>query len=656
MSTTQRLYLPAVDGGEVEEREKYRPGGYHPIHFNDHLGPNKRFLVVHKLGWNVNSTEWLCLDKRTMCHRSVKVMVAEQSVEDCPELQVLNALSEVSRNELEENCVAIPKEHFWVEGPNGRHLCFVSDLYGPSLYLDSPLGTGIHTPGILTDFTFQICKGIQYLHTKGICHGDLKPSNVRMRLHQYTLMELPYDRLDRYLGPRRHEPLLTPSGSSPGSHGPKYLALPVSLDKLEEKCRAAKVAIVDFSHSFHHSNPPKITRWNRQYAGPEFLFTETVSGFPRDIWALACTIYEIRTQKPFVSEYQDYTSLIRHMELLFGPLPTEYRGVAGSYLEGDKARRNVSAGKKGDSDHSQVSDDSHPDPSQLLSLTPEEERREREELLKVLGATTWSDPLQASLGEERRCYVREESYTPYTSSDDSDSEYDSDESISSQVSEDEFSQEGLDRLTNPDLQGSKVKEGSASRHSDEGDEETPVPRSPCTPVDQPRQLENKEQLTVSKSPTEVCTAHQEHEPGDDGADEAPTRPTPLEWLDQVEVVEVELVGVEDDTPERGPKRRRLDRQPAPKEIEYVERVVTMPKEEVLVLSDLLLRMFKHDPKERIDIDTVVNHEFWGDRRDRWLVTGDDSDEEIPDPISSRTRSRASKTEQGAESGSPQVSN
>ncbi|OTB19748.1 hypothetical protein K445DRAFT_53149 [Daldinia sp. EC12] len=176
MKPFQRLYQRAVeDTGELEERERYRPGGYHPIHFNDDLGPNERFNVIHKLGWSINSTVWLCFDKKSRYYRSVKVMTAEESKEDCPELRIMKALGDISSGELEDNYIIIPREHFWIQGPNGRHLCLVSDLLGPSLFWNSPLGTGIHTPEILTDLSFQVSKGLQYLHKKGICHGGRHP-------------------------------------------------------------------------------------------------------------------------------------------------------------------------------------------------------------------------------------------------------------------------------------------------------------------------------------------------------------------------------------------------------------------------------------------------------------------------------------------------
>lgn len=35
---------------DVEDREDYRPGGFHPVHLGDTIGKDSRFRVIHKLG------------------------------------------------------------------------------------------------------------------------------------------------------------------------------------------------------------------------------------------------------------------------------------------------------------------------------------------------------------------------------------------------------------------------------------------------------------------------------------------------------------------------------------------------------------------------------------------------------------------------------
>ena len=40
----ERGWLP-----DAEDREEYRPGGFHPVHIGDRFGTAGRFRVIHKL-------------------------------------------------------------------------------------------------------------------------------------------------------------------------------------------------------------------------------------------------------------------------------------------------------------------------------------------------------------------------------------------------------------------------------------------------------------------------------------------------------------------------------------------------------------------------------------------------------------------------------
>ncbi|KAI1137797.1 kinase-like domain-containing protein [Hypoxylon sp. FL0543] len=621
MGSNKRLYYAVGDDGEhVEDREKYRPGGYHPIHFDEYIDSNKRFQVLHKLGWGESSTVWLCYDEKVRYYRSVKVMTSEASVEECRELQITKTLAHVDYKELRDNYIALPREHFWIEGPNGRHLCFVSDLLGPSLSRNSPDGMGIHTPDSLTDLAFQ--------------------------LNKFTVMELTDRQLNRYLGPRQYQPLEAISREGPKPHGPDYLALPVSLDKLERKCRTGRVAIVDFGDSFQCSNPPSSSKWHRQYAGPELLFTDSLGGLPRDIWALACTIYEIKLQTQLFSKYESYTSLIRQMEVWFGPLPAEYRKLARSHLERDKEQRPLPSNKGGSSGNVSPTEDKILDSSRPISLSLDEERRMRE---MFVGKSGWAEPLQASLGKERDCYIPVMNNEAYSSSDDTDFETDRSQlSRLDQASEDERSEQ--DMYTQADIVYGEVNiEGDLS--SEESSAEikkgmpSPLLQTPRTPEGEVEQSENDTQLAAPTS-TEVGTALQDRGSNKSEADSVRSSSSPRKLLGKREANESMSDG--------GTKRQRTGGPAIEENSKWVKRVISMPREEVLLLSGLLLRMFKHDPKERIDIDAVVNHDFWGDRRDDLPTDSGNSIEQNPDPISSRTRSRALDIKRETESGSPKI--
>ncbi|KAI2465853.1 kinase-like domain-containing protein [Annulohypoxylon bovei var. microspora] len=638
MEPIQRLYCVAGDDTlDVEDRERYRPGGYHPVHLNDYLDPENRFQVIHKLGWGISSTVWLCYDDKSRSYRSIKIMTAEESAEECRELQILKNLAHIGYNELRDNYINLPREHFWVDGPNGRHICFVSDLLGPSLFMDHPDGMGIHTPELLTDLTFQVCKGLHYLHKKGICHGDLRPSNILMQLNTYTVMELTDRKINKYLGPREYVPLATLSGKDPKPHGPSYLVFPASLDILQRKCQTREVAIVDFTDSFYSSNPPTSPKWNRQYAAPELLFTKTLSGLPQDIWALACTIYEVKLRTPLFSEYQDYTSLIRQIELWFGPLPAEYRQLARAYLERDKEQRLMFRKTKENSDATQsLLEERVPNTDQPLSLSVEEEQHMRD---MAIGKTDWSNPLQVSLGEERGCSIYERNYGGYTSSDDTDSESgNSDHTNQDCISEDEGSKEDI--YAQADIIFDKVESENLALEDLEGvtkrKSTSPLPQNANTSGNRSEQSHEENSPATPTSPTEGNVASLDHDLSGSETDSATSAMILQELLRKRDL---------DESSEDGDaKRQRTSEDPIKKGGEWVKRVVSMPEAEVLLLSDLLLRMFKHDPKERIDIDAVVNHDFWGDRRHNWPVNHDALIEHIPDPVSSRTRSHISKVE------------
>jgi hypothetical protein len=64
----------------VEDVERYEPGGFHPIHTGDHFR-DKRYKVIHKLGTGGFSTVWLARDTELSRYVSLKIVSAEASKE-----------------------------------------------------------------------------------------------------------------------------------------------------------------------------------------------------------------------------------------------------------------------------------------------------------------------------------------------------------------------------------------------------------------------------------------------------------------------------------------------------------------------------------------------------------------------------------------------
>ena len=167
-----RYRLPHLDN--VEDVENYRKGGFHPIHLGDAL-KGGRYCVLHKLGFGGFSTVWLARDKLQDRLVSLKVLTAEASGQH-KELRLLRRLDEhVRADPLRGSIIAI-LDDFTIEGPNGTHLCYVSQPGGPSLSAvsDSPgeiAGTRRLRAPVARKLAQQLAKAVAFIHDVGIVHG-----------------------------------------------------------------------------------------------------------------------------------------------------------------------------------------------------------------------------------------------------------------------------------------------------------------------------------------------------------------------------------------------------------------------------------------------------------------------------------------------------
>lgn len=125
----KRQYKPSAFN-DIEDIEDYVPGGFHPIHIGDIL--DHRYEVLHKLGYGGFSTIWLANDVESSQYVASKVIRAEQS-QNCTELVILETLESGPSEDPGKNHVASLLTNFHFDGPNGRHLCLVSEVAGPSI-------------------------------------------------------------------------------------------------------------------------------------------------------------------------------------------------------------------------------------------------------------------------------------------------------------------------------------------------------------------------------------------------------------------------------------------------------------------------------------------------------------------------------------------
>ena len=169
-----RYRIPHLNN--VEDVEKYRSGGYHPIHLGDTF-KGGRYHILHKLGYGGFSTVWLARDKNQDRLVSLKVLTAEASQQPT-ELKLLQYLDEYAQGNPWRSSIIACLDNFTFEGPNGIHLCYVLQPGGPSISAisDSPgeiAGTRrLRTP-LARKLARQLVKAVSFMHDIGIIHGGI---------------------------------------------------------------------------------------------------------------------------------------------------------------------------------------------------------------------------------------------------------------------------------------------------------------------------------------------------------------------------------------------------------------------------------------------------------------------------------------------------
>lgn len=118
---------------EVENVNRYRPGGYHPTHISDKFHIDK-YVVANKLGHGTSSTVWLA--QNTLIdgeYVALKILTAE-ALKTTNEHTIRAYLESKSNPQHSGHAyVALSLGWYYFLGPNGYHLCLVGEVVGCNL-------------------------------------------------------------------------------------------------------------------------------------------------------------------------------------------------------------------------------------------------------------------------------------------------------------------------------------------------------------------------------------------------------------------------------------------------------------------------------------------------------------------------------------------
>lgn len=188
-STPEFLYRqPRMS--RIEDVEKYVPGGYHPVDIGDEIGTADgvhRYAVLHKLGYGGFSTVWLVRSCHDRHYYALKVLCANPPSTECKELR---AMKHLQRTGGQHPCIIKLHSSFEITGPNGRHICLVFPVLGPSL------GDHAVMESLSSAARYKVCRqiasGVAFLHAQGLCHSGKNCSNLPLQGHfiQLTVFKI----------------------------------------------------------------------------------------------------------------------------------------------------------------------------------------------------------------------------------------------------------------------------------------------------------------------------------------------------------------------------------------------------------------------------------------------------------------------------------
>lgn len=155
---------------DVEQLEKYQPGGYHPIIVGDVL--HDRYHIVDKLGFGGYSTVWLARDARLERYVALKVNISESIPREAKVLKALSA-PPPSSSPVHPGYGLVPVllDEFEVQGFNGKHTCYT--VPPAQCNLRDAAFSRLFPLDVARALSYRVAQAVAYTHSQGYIHGGL---------------------------------------------------------------------------------------------------------------------------------------------------------------------------------------------------------------------------------------------------------------------------------------------------------------------------------------------------------------------------------------------------------------------------------------------------------------------------------------------------
>ncbi|KAL9595331.1 MAG: hypothetical protein Q9219_006508 [cf. Caloplaca sp. 3 TL-2023] len=314
----------------VENLEDYCSGGYHPVEIGDSYARG-RYRVVHKLGFGSYSTVWLARDTFAKRYVALKIVMATFS-HDSSESRILRHLSDSveQKNAIGSGFVTHLLDEFTIDGPNGQHLCLVTEPARRSLAGSKEAPPWIFPLPIARAIAAQVILGLQVIHNSGIVHGDLHVGNILFTLPQIDSLSVG-EIYQRFHTPRETQ-IQRMDGAALGPEVPSHSVMPAQIGISASEVSDPRIRIVDFGEALLLDDIQSQEDMELQtavlYVPPEAIFAKSLIGLPADIWSLACSIYEIMGERTlFEGLIIGRENMVAEMVSCLGPLPQDWWNI-----------------------------------------------------------------------------------------------------------------------------------------------------------------------------------------------------------------------------------------------------------------------------------------------------------------------------------------